>query len=101
LQFLAGKDIFQVLIDGWNGNIKQSTHQFLGQPDGFSLIAHFNSISATLCGENQKLRRTVADLQLFVFFDHGVPSSNRGVTRTLPVSISCIRAVMSRSGLFR
>ena len=54
-------DIFQVFIDGWHTDGKKLRHELLRQPDGFILIAGFNALLSRLPGENQKLRRAVAD----------------------------------------
>ena len=36
-QFPFGKDAFEVLIDGWNSNLKQVSDEHLRQPDGLIL----------------------------------------------------------------
>ena len=54
-----------MFVNRWDGNFKQLRHQILRQPDGLILIANLNSSLARLTGEDQNLRRTAVDRQIF------------------------------------
>jgi hypothetical protein len=51
-----------MFADGFNRHAEEFGNEFLGEPDGFILIAHFQTPLSGLGSENEKLRRAVADL---------------------------------------
>lgn len=60
-----------MLIDRWDGHIKELGNEFLGEPDGFLFIAHFQALLASLGRKDQELRRAVADLFFLVAHEGG------------------------------
>ena len=55
-QFIAGKDVLQVLADGAHVHPEQLGHQLLRQPQGFVIVAGFDALPAGLAGGNQEFR---------------------------------------------
>ena len=60
-QFTSFIYVFQMFIDSGYADGKKLRHELLRKPDGFILIAGFNTLFPGLPGENQKFRRAVAN----------------------------------------